>query len=582
MRKLVLLLLGAVLCVTPLAGCQNIPDPSIPPDTPGIEQPDTPLTTIDVVAEWGVQPGKGNGLQNSLILAERLVALQDNVTVVFPEGEYELAFPMYLIGKTNVVLEGTGVTIVRTHVSNTAARQNALDDPAIPEDIRSYTAASSVLVITDCHYVKTEGFTFKYDIPTSLSGTVLSKDGDSVVLEITDTSQFTGEEYATVINTFTKKGVPDKKLEQYAQTNFPLEKLSDTTLRVSGLGAGGVSNLTKGTRVCLRLSTASDYVINATHSSDLVFENITMYNSLNGGIILGSRCQNATLQNMTVKPESEQSLMSLNADILHISALSGSLHIENCHFERPGDDCVNVHDMAYVVDSINGNTATVSAPRFSFSSTWAVTGDEIDFYDGKTFAYLGRATVAQTDGSTYTFDALPNGVSADTVISNASMHPAVTIRNTTVQSNRARGFLLQTEHVLVENCTFRDTALAAILLAPDLEHWYEMAPAKNIIIQNNTFENCGEYALGIIQIATNHDDPSKAYASYIHQNVTIEKNAFNSGNKTAVFGVCVDTLIFRDNTFSSTKNQRVSLNHCKSVTLDEQTRQNSTLTDVAE
>ena len=579
MKKLVLLLLGTLLCVTPLAGCQNTPDSS---DLPGIHQPDIPLTKIDVRAEWGVQPGKGNGLQNSLILAEQLTALQDNVSVFFPEGEYELAFPMYLIGKTNVVLEGNGVTIVRTHVSNTSARQNVLDDPAIPDAIRPYTASSSALVINDCHYIKAEGFAFKYDAPTSLSGTVVSKKGGSVTLEIDDTSDFTGEEYATVINTFTKDGVPDKTFEQYAATNFPLEKLSDNTLRVDGLDAGGVSNLRKGTRVSLRLATGNDYVINVSASTDLIFQSLTMHNSLNGGIIVGGRCQDMTVQGLTVKPENEQSLFSLNADILHISALGGSLHVENCHFERPGDDCVNVHHMAYVADSVDGKTVTVRAPRFSFDSSWARKGDKIDFYDPDTFALLGSATVLAINGNQYTLDTVPEGVGAGGVMSNQALRPQTVIQNTTVISNRARGFLLQTDNALVENCTFKDTALAAILIAPDLESWYEMSPANTVTVQKNTFENCGEYASGIIQITTNHDTPAMTYPSCIHKNITITENTFVSGNKNALYGVCIDTLTFQNNGFSNPQNNRVTLKSCKNITLDDQTRQNSTLTDVDE
>ena len=576
MKRSLLFSLCALLLLGAFASCQNASAPSdtLPPDTLPAE--------INAVSDWGITPGPGNGKANSLILAEKLHAIADNTDVLFPEGLYEIAFPMYLLQKSGVRIIGQNATILRTDVTNTSASQAPMDDPDIPEDIRPYTASSSIFVIDGCQNVCVQGFTFKYDIPSSLSGTVLSKEGDSVVLEITDTTQFTGEEYVTIINTFTKNGVPDKKLEQYAATNFPAQKLSDNTLRVTGLDAGGVSNLTKGTRVCLRLSTASDYVINVGNTTDTVFENLTMYNSLNGGIILGNRCKNATLRNVTIKPESEQSLMSLNADILHISALGGTLLVENCHFERPGDDCVNVHDMAYVVDSTSGNDATVSAPRFSFSSTWAQAGDAIDFYDGSTFAYLGRATVTQTAENTYTFDTLPEGVTAGTVISNASMHPAVTIRSTTVQSNRARGFLLQTDNAVVENCTFKDTALAAILLAPDLEYWYEMSPSKNVVIRNNTFENCGEYASGIIQIATNHDSPAMTYPSYVHQDIVIQNNTFSSGCRTALFGVCIDTLTFTDNDFSGFKGKYASLRYCTNVTLDEQTRENSSLTDVTE
>ena len=589
MRKILLFLLGISLCLFPLAGCRKQSNTSDLPDQTELsdqseltdtQEPTAPPTQINVVKDWGISPGQGNGIRNALILAEKFASLQDNTEVVFPQGEYELAFPIYLVGKQNVSLVGQNVTIVRTHVSNKAARQEPLEDPTIPEAVKPYTASSSILVIKNCHNVKAEGFSFKYDVPTSLSGTVISKQDGSVTIEVDSTIDFTGEEYATVINTFSKDGVPDKTFEQYAAANFPLEKLSDNTLCISGLDAGGVSNVKKGMRVSLRLATGSDYVINLSGSTNTSFVSLTMYNSLNGGIIVGDRCKDLTVSGLTVKPENDRSLFSLNADILHISSLSGSLIVENSHLESPGDDCVNVHHMAYVVDSINTNKVTVRAPRFSVDSSWAQAGDVIDFYDSSSFAHLGSATIIDTQASTYTFDALPANVGAGAVLSNTALRPQTIIRNVTVLSNRARGFLLQTDNVLVENCTFKDTALAAILLAPDLEHWYEMSPASNVTIRGNTFESCGKYASGIIQISASHDAPDKVYPAYVHQGITVEQNIFGSGSRSALFGVCVDTLTFQNNDFSGFRGKFVTLSHCKNVTLDEQTQQNSSLTDV--
>ena len=589
MRKILLFLLGISLCLFPLAGCRKQSNTSDLPDQTELsdqseltdtQEPTAPPTQINVVKDWGISPGQGNGIRNALILAEKFASLQDNTEVVFPQGEYELAFPIYLVGKQNVSLVGQNVTIVRTHVSNKAARQEPLEDPTIPEAVKPYTASSSILVIKNCHNVKAEGFSFKYDVPTSLSGTVISKQDGSVTIEVDSTIDFTGEEYATVINTFSKDGVPDKTFEQYAAANFPLEKLSDNTLCISGLDAGGVSNVKKGMRVSLRLATGSDYVINLSGSTNTSFVSLTMYNSLNGGIIVGDRCKDLTVSGLTVKPENDRSLFSLNADILHISSLSGSLIVENSHLESPGDDCVNVHHMAYVVDSINTNKVTVRAPRFSVDSSWAQAGDVIDFYDSSSFAHLGSATIIDTQASTYTFDALPANVGAGAVLSNTALRPQTIIRNVTVLFNRARGFLLQTDNVLVENCTFKDTALAAILLAPDLEHWYEMSPASNVTIRGNTFESCGKYASGIIQISASHDAPDKVYPAYVHQGITVEQNIFGSGSRSALFGVCVDTLTFQNNDFSGFRGKFVTLSHCKNVTLDEQTQQNSSLTDV--
>ena len=543
-------------------------------------QPNT--TYVDVVRDWGVEQGKGHGKANSLILLEKLYTVADYTDVIFPEGEYELAFPMYIEGKTGVYIVGENAKLIRTGATNNAAQQSAMTDADIPYQVRDLTKSSGFFVINKSEHIGIDGFSFTYDIPTSLSGKVLSKDGGTIVVEITNTTHFTGDEYITVLNTFTAAGAPDRTLEQYATSHFPAEKLSDTTLRVTGLSEGGVSNLSIGTRVCLRLSTSSDYIVEVSATKDIAFTNLTMHSSLNGGIIVGSRCEDITLKNVTVTPENKESLMSLNADILHISSLLGSLYVEDCHFARSGDDCINVHDMAYVVSGVSGNAASIYAPRFSFSSNWAKAGDVIDFYDDITFDYLGSATITKINGQTFTFDHMPKGVGEGTVITNKTKHPAVTIRNTIIEAIRARGFLLQTENVLVENCTFRDTALAAILLAPDLAKWYEMGPAKNVTIRNNTFENCGRYgASGTIQITANHDSATKTYPAYIHRDITIVGNTFSGTGKAALHGLCIEGLTFSDNDLTAYKGTRyLYLLNCTDVTLDEKAQSKSYLKDV--
>ena len=531
MKRIFLFLIGITLCIALLAGCQKLSDTSDSSDQTELpvqsepvdtQEPTNSPTCINVVTDWGITAGSGYGLQNALVLSEKLDSLQDNTEIVFPEGEYELAFPICIVGKQNVSLVGQNVTIVRTHVSNKTARQEPLEDPTIPEDVKPYTASSSILVIQDCHGVKAEGFTFKYAIPTTLCGTVLSKQGGSVTIEVDNTTDFTGEEYATIINTFTKEGVPDKTFEQYAAANFPLEKLSDNTLRISGLDAGGVSNVKKGMRVGLRLAAGNDYMIKLSASTNVSFVSLTMHNSFSGGIVVGGRCKNLTISELTVKPENDRALFSLNADVLHISSLSGSLNIEDSYLERPGDDCLNVHHKANVVESVDANKVTL---RSSGEALLAQVGDKIVFYDGSSFEHLGSATVTEVQEKTYTFDALPENVEAGAVISNTALRPQTTIRNVTVLSNRARGFLFQTDNVLVENCTFKDTALAAILIAPDLEYWHEMSPASNVIIRGNTFENCGKYASGMIQISASHDVPDKTYPAYVHQNMLIFRSS---------------------------------------------------------
>lgn len=524
-----------------------------------------PSGAINVVTEWGVKEGEGFASQNYSILSSRLRQVANGSVVYFPAGSYELSGSITLSSKKNIHIVGEHSTIVRCGVTNTSNNQ-----------------ASGVFRVENCQNITFEGLVFKYDIPTSLSGIITEKTSSTITVQITDGSQITGQEYVTIINSFTNEGVVNKKFEQYASSHFAAEKLSENLLRLSGVDAGST---TIGMRVCLRLSTGSEYIFKLRNTTATTFKNVTIRNSLNGGIHVDNRCKDLTLDNVWVKPEKSDHLMSTNADILHIASLGGTLSIDNCHFEKPGDDCVNVHDMAYTVSSVNGSKASVTAPRFSFSGTWAKAGDTIEFYDAQSFSCLGTATITTISGQTYTFNALPAGVQAGTVISNLSMHPSsVTIKNTTVENNRARGFLLQNKNVTIENCSFKNTALAAILIAPDLDKWYEMSPASNVVIKNNFFENCGNYSRGPIQFSTDHDDPAKKYPSYIHSNVVVSGNTFIASNNiiTAFYGVCIENIEFTNNTFDNFKSKYITLSYCNKVTIDEKANTKKSFTEVTE
>ncbi len=538
-------------------------------DVPETVEPSAPIPADALnVTEHGITAGVGHAMENALALIPLLDNLPEGATVYFPEGTYELAFPMFIIGKQNIRIVGENATLVRTGTTNTTPHMSPVENDAIPAAYRPLTASSAFMALTDTTGFTLEGLTFRYDTPTSLSGKVVSVSGGTVTIELTDGSPITGGEYATVINTFTADGAPDRVLEQYAETAFAVEKLDEKTIRVAGIDPGGASNLKKGTRVCLRLCSGRDYIINGLRATDLTFRNLTMTSSYNGGIILAERCGNVTLDHVLVGSDNPEALMSLNADILHIADMTGTLSVQNCTFDRPGDDCVNVHSGAYVVESVTGNTVQMSSPRFGTSPVWAIAGDTLAFYDPATFSVVATARVTAVDGENYTVDSTA-GIRDGCIVSNTATRPVVTIRNTAVSNTRARGFLLQTDKATVEGCTFKNTALAAILVASDVDNWFEMSPTRELAIRGNTFENCGHYAAGAIQITASHDNAGKTYASKLHGTVEVTDNTFSGLRTPAVYALCTESLTVRANeiTAKGYKNAYLWVKACGTVTV---------------
>ncbi len=582
MKKIFSALILLALCFTCLASCKE-PDedtvhtppadlPSEDPASPDDDPPDVPdendpfASAINAAEDWGVSTDTGRGIANGLILYEKMNTLANGSTVYFPEGVYELDLPLVIAGKKNIRIVGRNAVFLNTRATNTAASQSPSDDPTIPSSLKASTATSGMVWIEGAQNITVEGITFRYATPTSISGEVLAYNAAAscVDIKVTDGSLLTGQEYVMAINTFTADGIPDRTLEQYAATHFAVEKRSSTTLRLRGVNA---QNLSVGTRVCLRTSLSSNYVFTIFNSSDLVFRDLTLNNSLNGGFLIEHRTVNATFERVRVQSHNPNALMSLNADAIHIAGLGGELVVSDCHFERAGDDFINVHGVAANPTSVSGNTVSFTLP-WGADSRWVSRGDVIEFYHPDTFVCLGTATVTHISGTALTFDALPDGVDMRTVMSNRTLHPSVKITDTTAQYNRARAFLLQTDDITIERCTFLGTALAAILIAPDIDNWMEMSPADGVTIKDCSFTSCGTEAAGVIHFATDHDNLTAASAAPIHENILITGCTFSS-SVPAVYAVSCRNLVFTNNAIAVTHDHICVFSSCAEVTHDD-------------
>ena len=488
--------------------------------------------TINVLDEGIVS---GEGIDNAKALTKLFQSLSDGATVLFPEGTYEFNSAIYLSNKKNINIIGENAVLVRSGLDN--AKQNA-------------TKRTAAFIITGCSNITMKGITVKHSGQTSVSGEIVNVNRLLGVVDISlyDGFNVSGDELFNCLNTFDEEGIPDKRIEHYCtETPFVISSPKDNkAFTLVGLTDEELAVAKEGDRVCLR-SMQNDYLFIILNSNDMLFEDVTVNNSYNGAFLFEPYCFNATFRRLKIVPEQENALMSTNCDGIHISGLGGELLLEDCEFYNLGDDCLNVHTTAGIVNEVSNNTVSFTT-KFS-NPRWAKAGDIIEFYDD-TFTSLGTAVVKKIRSGKATFDSLPEGVTNNTVLCNKTLHPSVTITGNKVFSNRARAFLLQTENVLVENCSFYGTALSAILIAPDIVYWQEVGPGKNITIKNNIFESCAKNAKGVVQLATSHDSEYSRYAAGVNENITVEGNAFIACDTSAVFAVSTRGLTVKNNDFN--------------------------------
>lgn len=144
-------------------------------------------------------------------------------------------------------------------------------------------------------------------------------------------------------------------------------------------------------------------------------------------------------ERLTIAPEpGSRSLFSSNEDCIHIQGLRGELTLSDCAFVGIGDDALNVHHLAAVVERANDSALSLTNGRTGAALTgWASAGDRIEVYD-RSLNLLGSANAVQVKGNQLTLDALPAGTQAGMILHNASRVPAVTIERCTVRRGRAR------------------------------------------------------------------------------------------------------------------------------------------------
>ena len=481
---------------------------------------------------------------NSTNLAKMIA---QGACLYFPPGTYWINKTV-AINKSGVTLWGDeGAVICRTGVPNTCATAFPLSEFKDPANF--WITASNF---------KMHGLTIKYDVPTSFTGVITAKSGNSATVRLTDgqSASFSADVAIVRANYF------DENLRPAGSETFAADdsKIAISNISEDGDGVKSFKCSLPGSSVGQRVALAcgSRYGQNivfwgSSGSIDnAVFEDVTVANSF-GMVMLVRGVKNLTLERFRVDDGDPNTIYTASVDGIHVTALGGKLTMKDCEFNGLADDMLNVHCTGAKVGSVSGNSVTFAS---SVDSVFFQRNHTVRFYSSK-FADLGTATVTATSGSVsgISVDALPSGVAAGCYIANESWLPEVEITGTTVGVTRARGFLLQTDkQVTIADCTFENTRLAGILCAPGAS-WGELGPVNGVTITNCTFRGCGvgeastaSKGNAAITVRCDHDKDT-AGAKTANRNVWVGDCFFEDCTAAAVGAVSVTGLVVTNNVF---------------------------------
>ena len=328
------------------------------------------------------------------------------------------------------------------------------------------------------------------------------------------------------------------------------------------------------------------YGINAftfQNCSDALLENITVH-AVPGMAVVCQQSRDVTIRRMRVVP-SAGGWMSATADAMHFNCCRGQITVEDSEFCGMGDDAINIHAMYGLVTArVDAHTLEVGRGRMhsyydKVRAIWDAPlpedrleysgGDEPLLAQGELRVVRARQDLAKQRTVIQFADPLPAAVTNGTVLSNLSATPSVRIRRCHVHGNRARGMLLQTRDVVLEDCVFEDVSGAGAQICTDAADWWESLGSRDVTVQRCTFRRCN---FGVARRAAALDifsDLAKGRqsAAGVHQRLHLLDNTFDENSGAAIHVGSADGVDVRSNRFLNATNSLVTIVNSRNVSV---------------
>lgn len=305
-------------------------------------------------------------------------------------------------------------------------------------------------------------------------------------------------------------------------------------------------------------------------SVNTTIKNVTIHSQPGMGIV-GFDSKDIYLTHLSIVPAPGY-YFSTNTDATHFACCEGTLHFNGCSFRGQGDDATNVHGYYQTILNADGKSARlrVNAPTYTHAQIPDIprVGDEMELVDSKTLCPIRVYKVAKAECAinsiepivVFTED-LPRNFS-DFYLMNITKLPALIFENSLIDSHHARGVLVKTRNVLIQNNVFRSGTGTAIHIGAE-GNWHEGSHSKNVRVRNNVINRCGLGAgtqNGACGIAVNVS-ASNTERTFLHDNIYIENNLISGeDNVCGIYVGNVDKVFLKGNLIQGCQHDIISCN----------------------
>ncbi len=450
------------------------------------------------------------------------------------------------------------------------------------------------IVVTDCRQVELKRFSIDFAIPMSAEARILKVQEDFVDIYL-DSELFPHviqEEQLWFERGFGEKAPLFAAMEFDGQTNRVPEGKGDTFPKVRAfqrekdvVRLTGIFSVmpTPGNTLVLRHGKRIHPGMLVQCSEDVLVEAVTVHQTAGLGILFQFN-KNISVYKVAFSPNTVRGCRFLNGhdDGLHFSNNCGKIQVKQCSFRGLMDDAVNVHGTAACVLTKKDWHTLIGSfchPQSVGFERWAKKGDEIAFLDPSDRSCYTTAIVSAyrllspTEFELCTEKELPEHLQPKDALENLTNTPEVNISDSYFGSHRARGILVTTpKAVRIEQNIFESSG-AAILLAGDVNEWYESGSCKGVLIKGNRFLHCCtskyQFCDGVI-----HSEPGvkEGKDAIVHENIRIEDNVFFLDSAALLYADHTADVTLKGNfIFRSrkTENPKLILQKCRNILYEE-------------
>lgn len=441
-----------------------------------------------------------------------------------------------------------------------------------------------------------EGITIDYERPIYSEGEILEVDETSMTIAIDKNKYpyevrhkrvyFIGENFKNELTHMLEMDYEAKRPAYDTQDVFfngrgyglsaEFEELEDGIIKIH-LVEGSVFKLNHKikNKLILRHHPRSHPGFYVKDSKVVYLKDVTVHHS-SGMAFIAQHTKDISLDSFNVKinPDNER-IFTANADATHFVYCYGNITIQNCLFENQLDDPVNIHGIYAQINKIMSPTQIMVKLVHEQQKGVRIgkIGERINLINNINMSAIQENSIKdiRVINKDYIFIELDKAcetMELGYVIENKEYVPDVLVRNCIMRNNRARGCLLTSAGKVVIEDNYISTPGAGILIEGDANYWFESGATNDLVIRNNTFNNCayvtgwGRAPIQITPVVKESDGMGE-----YHKSIRIEGNKFNCFDERLIFARNIENVVFtqnqvtKTNEFEELSNQKFLLNH---------------------